>query len=732
MGKWSLPGYRELTLLGEGGFGRVVLARWEATGEVVAIKYLLAGGDRAQFRHEAAILRRVVSPYVARLYTFVETPAGAAIVMEAVPGVSLRAVLDESPVLAPESALVLLKGSLLGLAAAHAVGTVHRDYKPGNVLVAPNRQSKLVDFGIALLAGHGGHSGGTPAYMAPEQWQGGPATPATDVYAATCVFFQCVAGARPFEGATTEELRELHRWAAVPVERAPEAVRGLVARGMAKAVADRPAGAGAFVRELEAVARAGYGRRWEEAGWQRLAGFAGVLLAMSPMAWVVSATGVLGPAAGFVVGGVAGGSVLGAAGGGAAGGSVAGGAAGGSALAASGSAGAAGGVGAAGGGAAGTAGAATGSSVAGGAAGGSALAASGSAGGVAAIGGGAASTAGVAAGSSATTGAGAAGSATAIGGGAAGTAGVAASSTATTGVGAAGGATAAGVANAAAGSVAGGLGGALASGAAGAGVLTSTGSAVTAVVAAKVAAVVLAVAVVVGAVVVITNTVGDETPAAALAVDVRTARASYDVNLDVTADIVQVSGHPDPAIEERIDRALQEPVNTEVNELRTSVDSLRDLLADEPRADTPVATTIEASVLLQNDNFVSVRYENQPVSDLITNSSWQSFATVTVDLRTGDTVGQIIRPGLGTDQAMDMLERSLVDHSPDGLCDFDLAPADLGENLLYAFTPDHVEFTVVLPLLGAENACGIPTVQVPYDDLAGLLDPDLVVGLTVE
>lgn len=61
---------------------------------------------------------------------------------------------------------------------------MHRDYKPGNVLVQPDRQSKLVEFGIAVLAGHSGQDG-TPAYMAPEQWQGGPATPATDVYAAT-------------------------------------------------------------------------------------------------------------------------------------------------------------------------------------------------------------------------------------------------------------------------------------------------------------------------------------------------------------------------------------------------------------------------------------------------------------------------------------------------------------------------------------------------------------------
>jgi serine/threonine-protein kinase len=292
--EWTVPGYTQLTVLGEGGFGRVVLARHDATSRVVAIKYLHSADEqsRAQFRHEAAILHRVVSPHVARLYAFVETQQGAAIVMEAVPGVSLKEILDRNGSLTPEAALAILKGSLLGLAAAHDVGTVHRDYKPGNVLVQPNHQSKLVDFGIALLSGHSGQ-GGTPAYMAPEQWRGGPATPATDVYAATCVFFLCVTGFRPFTDTTTEELRHAHEFAPPPVERVPEPVRALVARGMAKDVTQRPASAAAFVKELEAAAVRGYGKDWETRGWQRLARYAGTLLALSPMAWLVSSTGVL-------------------------------------------------------------------------------------------------------------------------------------------------------------------------------------------------------------------------------------------------------------------------------------------------------------------------------------------------------------------------------------------------------------------------------------------------------
>ncbi|GAB3458277.1 hypothetical protein GCM10027436_63370 [Actinophytocola sediminis] len=263
-------------------------------------------------------MRRVVSPYVARLYDFVETDRTAAIVMEAVPGVSLQAILAVEPVLAPESALALLKGSLLGLTAAHAAGTVHRDYKPGNVLVPADRRSVLVDFGIAVLAGQRGSAIGSPAYMAPEQWNAGIATPATDIYAATCVFFQCVAGHRPYRG-STEELRVLHERAAIPVEEVPAAVRSLVASGMAKSPTGRPADAVAFVALLEAAAAAGYGQEWEERGWRRLAAHAGALLALSPLATLLGAATVAAPttvmaagAAAGAAGAAASGGVLGA------------------------------------------------------------------------------------------------------------------------------------------------------------------------------------------------------------------------------------------------------------------------------------------------------------------------------------------------------------------------------------------------------------------------------------
>ncbi len=295
--EWALPGFTELEQLGTGTFGRVVLARQEATGHIVAIKYLFSrfAADPTHlsaFRQEALALHRLSSPHVVRLYEFFETPQGAAIVMEAINGVSLRAVLQAEGSLEPEAALAVLKGSLLGLAAAHAADVVHRDYKPANVLVSDTGESKLVDFGTAVLAGAWGANVGTPAYMAPEQWSGGVATPATDVYAATCVFFQCVAGHRPYQAEDTEVLRTLHEHAPIPFGEAPEPLHEIVALGMAKDPAKRPIDALTFVGELERVARAGYGDNWERKGWSRLAKASGVLAAVTPLALLGAGTAV--------------------------------------------------------------------------------------------------------------------------------------------------------------------------------------------------------------------------------------------------------------------------------------------------------------------------------------------------------------------------------------------------------------------------------------------------------
>jgi eukaryotic-like serine/threonine-protein kinase len=290
---WTVPGYRHVRPLGEGASGTVMLAVHEATNAPVAIKYLSARlrSDEAflnRFRAEAQLMAGLADPNVVRFYEYVEAPAAAALVMELVDGVTLKDILKTEGGTGPEAALLVLRGSLLGLATAHAAGVVHRDYKPGNVLVGDDGRSKLADFGIAVRAGEEATASGTPAYMAPEQWTTGAVSAATDVYAATAVFYECLTGERPYPVKGLWALAAAHRTDPIPVTLVPRPLRGLVTFGMAKNPADRPASARAFLAELEEVALAAYGPGWEERGRVRLAALAALLASLFPMAGAVT------------------------------------------------------------------------------------------------------------------------------------------------------------------------------------------------------------------------------------------------------------------------------------------------------------------------------------------------------------------------------------------------------------------------------------------------------------
>jgi serine/threonine-protein kinase len=287
MPEWKIPGYTELRALGSGGFGQVVLARHDESGTLVAVKYLrrdllVDPGFAAMFRDEAAVLASLDDPNVVRLYEYIESPAGAAIVMELIDGVSVREILAHQGATTAEAALVVLQGSLLGLAAAHRHGVVHRDYKPENVLVNGEGVSKLTDFGIAARAGDRPIPAGTLAYASPEQFDDAPAGPAGDVYAATATFYECLIGHPPFTGQTTEALLAQHRFEPVPLEAVPAPLRPLVTAGLAKNPGDRPADAAAFVSELRTVAADAYGQDWGDRGRSYLAEAALLLAALWP------------------------------------------------------------------------------------------------------------------------------------------------------------------------------------------------------------------------------------------------------------------------------------------------------------------------------------------------------------------------------------------------------------------------------------------------------------------
>ncbi|TMR08957.1 serine/threonine-protein kinase, partial [Nonomuraea zeae] len=267
----EVPGYTEIRELGHGGTGRVMLAVRDSDGLAVAIKHLSEPLRQdtsfvARFRAEAMVIREIDSPYTARLLDYVEAGDDAVIVMELVDGVTLRRLLEHEGRTGPEAALTVLKGALLGLAEAHRHGVVHRDFKPENVIITQDGDSKLVDFGVAARFGETAALAGTPSYMAPEQWDDAPASPATDVYAATLVFFECLTGHRVFQGLNVAALAYQHQHVAPVLEDVAEPLRGLVEHGLAKDPAERPESAQAFLAEVEEAALDAYGDEWELRG----------------------------------------------------------------------------------------------------------------------------------------------------------------------------------------------------------------------------------------------------------------------------------------------------------------------------------------------------------------------------------------------------------------------------------------------------------------------------------
>lgn len=267
---WRAPGYLHEEDPATGGSGRAVRARREADGTPVALTYLPAAleGDpafREVFESEAEVLGGLDSPYLARVHAYVQDGRHAAIVGEAVGGVGLDAVLRAGGPTAPEGALAVLKGTLLGLAAAHSAGVLHRGLRPADLLITPDGAVKVTGFGLVPRgADDSGPIPATSSFTAPERRAGGPARVAGDLYAATACFHECLVGVPP--NASTGPAQAPASQHAVP-----EPVRPLTARGTAPEPALRPSSAAGFAAELDALAAAAYGGGWEERGRRELA-----------------------------------------------------------------------------------------------------------------------------------------------------------------------------------------------------------------------------------------------------------------------------------------------------------------------------------------------------------------------------------------------------------------------------------------------------------------------------
>jgi hypothetical protein len=261
-------------LLAAGGMGQVWRAEDTLLGRPVAVKVLRSEytGDPlfvARFRAEAQHAAALSHPNIAAVYDYGEEPAIdgsgehlAYLVMELVEGESLSAVLARSGSLSPGRTLDVLRQTASALAAAHAAGVVHRDVKPGNVLVRSDGVVKITDFGIAWSAGsvpltQTGQVVGTASYLSPEQAAGAHATPASDVYALGMVGYECLAGRRAFDGdnSVTIALRHLRDQPDPLPAEVPAGLRTLIERATIKDPAQRfPDGAAvvAAIDELQA------------------------------------------------------------------------------------------------------------------------------------------------------------------------------------------------------------------------------------------------------------------------------------------------------------------------------------------------------------------------------------------------------------------------------------------------------------------------------------------------
>jgi serine/threonine-protein kinase len=243
--------YRLDERIAGGGMGDVWRGTDEVLGRTVAVKILLPAlldepGFAERFRGEARTMATINHPGVVDVYDYGSDQQLAFLVMEYVEGDALSRTLSRVGRLTPARTMALVAQAADALQAAHANGIVHRDVKPGNLLVRPNGTLVLTDFGIARSALVGqltvaGSVLGTASYISPEQASGSVATAASDVYALGVVAYQCLSGHRPFDGATPLEIAMKHvRDSPRPLPAdIPPPVRAIVDRALAKDPAAR-------------------------------------------------------------------------------------------------------------------------------------------------------------------------------------------------------------------------------------------------------------------------------------------------------------------------------------------------------------------------------------------------------------------------------------------------------------------------------------------------------------
>jgi hypothetical protein len=250
-----------------GGMGEVWQSVDLVIGRTVAIKilkdeYLGDPGFLERFRAEARHAALVNHEGIANVFDYGEEDGSAFLVMELVPGEALSTILEREHTLPADKVLDIVAQTAAALHAAHAAGLVHRDIKPGNLLITPEGRVKITDFGIARIADQvpltaTGQVMGTVQYLSPEQASGRSASPTTDIYSLGIVAYESLAGRRPFTGESQVAIAmaQINEQPPPLPETVSEPVRNLVISCLAKNPAERPASAAHLARAAIALRR---------------------------------------------------------------------------------------------------------------------------------------------------------------------------------------------------------------------------------------------------------------------------------------------------------------------------------------------------------------------------------------------------------------------------------------------------------------------------------------------
>ncbi|MBN1217583.1 MAG: SUMF1/EgtB/PvdO family nonheme iron enzyme [Anaerolineae bacterium] len=255
--------------LGEGSFAWVYRAFDQKLKRYVALKVLKPmwlddPSAMRRFEQEATTMANLHHPHIAEIYDVDQTEGQVYLAQFLVEGETLAHRLTQGSLSWTET-LAILKGVAAALDYAHDQGIIHRDLKPPNILLTQDGQPYLSDFGliraaegsVAISSSSGGMVG-TPSYMAPEQWRGQEASPATDVYALSCVAVEMLTGKRLFDGPSSPAIMTKHvmdppQFPAHWPPDVPEGVTAMLQRGLAKDPAERISSPGELVAGLEAL-----------------------------------------------------------------------------------------------------------------------------------------------------------------------------------------------------------------------------------------------------------------------------------------------------------------------------------------------------------------------------------------------------------------------------------------------------------------------------------------------